>query len=430
MTLLLFAITILVLVSVHELGHFAAARAFGVYVREFSVGVGPLLFSRTRRGTKYSLRLLPIGGYVRMAGEDRREIDGSVPADQILYNKPPAVRAAISLAGPLANVFLSLLVTLAVSVSLAMPVLQVADVVPGAPASEALVPGDRVLAVDGRPAYTLDDLTAAIEQSQGRAVTFDVRRGDETLSVAVVPRDEGDGLKVGAYFRASAPTTEVADVSVSSVWYAAGLSRGDRFATVEGTPVATGVALAIALEAALPGAPSLEFGVDRNGERLTLSVPVGGRTADDLLAGLTFGDLGVEVRRPPFADGLRLGLRDFASYATLLFDTLGGIATGAVSARDALQGPVGIASLVRQGWGFGLLVFLQLWALLSLNFGFINLIPFPALDGSRVVFALVEWIRGRPIPPEKEGLIHAIGLFVLLGLLVLITIQDVTRLFG
>lgn len=431
MTLLLFAVTILVLVSVHEFGHFAAARAAGVHVREFSVGIGPILVSTTRRGTKYSIRLLPIGGFVRMAGEDRLETDTAVPADRYLYNKPPYARAAISLAGPGANILLAFVVSLAVGAALALPVLQVADVVPGSPAADALEPGDRVIAVDGRPIYTHDDLTTAITRSAGRPVEFRIVRRGETRTVAVVPQHtDGEGLKVGAYFRASAPTTEIVALSVSSPWYAAGLAKGDRIVSVQGKPVDTGIALFIALEEAVSSLAEVSMMAERRGELITVKWLTAGRSADDLLAGVQLGDLGVDMRRPPLADGLILGMRQFASYAGLLAETVRGLTSGSIAPSEALQGPVGIASLVRQGWNYGLLVFLQLWALLSLNFGFINLIPFPALDGSRIAFALVEWVRGRPIPPQKEGLIHAIGFAILLGLLVLITFQDVARLLG
>jgi regulator of sigma E protease len=250
--------------------------------------------------------------------------------------------------------------------------------------------------------------------------------------VDVAPRDtEGEGFKVGAYFRASAPTTEIVALSVSSPWYAAGLAKGDRILDVQGKRVATGIALLVALDEAISSsAAEVSMTAERKGELITVRWLTAGRSAEDLLDGVQLGDLGVDMRRPPLADGLALGMRQFASYAGLLAETVRGLTSGAIAPSEALQGPVGIASLVRQGWSYGLLVFLQLWALLSLNFGFINLIPFPALDGSRVAFALVEWVRGRPIPPQKEGLVHAIGFAILLALLVLITFQDVARLLG
>lgn len=367
-----------------------------------------------------------------MAGEDRLETDAAVPSDRFLYNKPPYVRAAISLAGPAANVLLAFVVTLAVGAALALPVLQVADVVPDSPAAAVLEPGDRVVAVNGRPIYTHDDLTAVIAGSEGRPVEFLIVRRGETRTVDVAPRDtEGEGFKVGAYFRASAPTTEIVGLSVSSPWYAAGLAKGDRILDVQGKPVATGIALLVALDEAFSSsAAEVSMTAERKGELITVRWLTAGRSADDVLEGVQLGDLGVDMRRPPLADGLALGMRQFASYAGLLAETIRGLTSGAIAPSEALQGPVGIASLVRQGWSYGLLVFLQLWALLSLNFGFINLIPFPALDGSRVAFALVEWVRGRPIPPQKEGLVHAIGFAILLGLLVLITFQDVARLLG
>jgi len=111
---LIFIGSILVLVGLHELGHFLVARACGVEIIEFSLGFGPRIFSVSGKETRYSLRAIPIGGYVRMAGEDRQEDEDEIPSERLLYSKPPYVRAAISLAGPIANLLLALIVTIAV----------------------------------------------------------------------------------------------------------------------------------------------------------------------------------------------------------------------------------------------------------------------------------------------------------------------------
>jgi regulator of sigma E protease len=103
---------------------------------------------------------------------------------------------------------------------------------------------------------------------------------------------------------------------------------------------------------------------------------------------------------------------------------------GSQEARDAVAGPVGIADMIGQSLSYGFLAFLQILGFLSLNFAIINLIPFPGLDGSRVLFSLVEWVRGKPIPPQREGIIHAIGFVILLVLLVLVTYRDILRLLG
>jgi regulator of sigma E protease len=185
-----------------------------------------------------------------------------------------------------------------------------------------------------------------------------------------------------------------------------------------------------ALDKALQGSDVVALQVLRDGAVVDISLRANGRTTDEIVAGVAFGDHGVESRRPGFTVGLTLGLREFVTYASLLGRTLRDLVSGSREAREAISGPVGIADMVRQGWALGFLVFLKILGFLSLNFAIINMIPFPGLDGSRVVFAVVEWVRGRPIPPQREGVIHAIGFVVMLVLLVLVTYRDILRLVG
>ncbi len=432
MTLLLFILTIIVLVGVHELGHFLAARAFGVYVHEFAIGMGPVLFSRKRGETVYSLRLIPIGGYVRMAGEDRLETGGSIPADRVFHNKPPYARALMSLSGPAMNFILALVVTLAVAVSISIPVIQVADTVPGAPAAGVLLPGDRVVAMDGREIFTTDDIVRAIDASRGQPLQIVVRRGGSERTLTVVPRAaaDGEGYELGVVFAAMAQTHEIVNVGAGSPFHAAGLQTGDRIVGVAGRATRTGYEVMTAFEGALATMDVISLSVERDGVLVDLFVRSDGRTLADLFAGSALGDYGIESRRAGLGDGLALGMRNFAGYASLLVQGLRDLVSGSAEAREAVAGPVGIAALLGQSWAVGFLYFLQLLGILSLNFAILNLIPFPGLDGSRVVFAIVEWVRGRPIPPRSEGLIHVIGFVVILVLLVFITYRDIVRLFG
>jgi len=134
-------------------------------------------------------------------------------------------------------------------------------------------------------------------------------------------------------------------------------------------------------------------------------------------------------RRPGPLAGLRLAAEQFAGNVGLLATWARQLISGEVAAEEAIAGPVGIAQLLGEGARMGGTVFFGLLAFLSINFGLLNLIPFPALDGSRVAFALYEWARGRPIPPEREGMIHAIGFLILLGVMILVTYQDIVKLF-
>lgn len=432
MTLLLFLFTIIVLVGIHELGHFVAARALGVYVHEFSIGMGPVLVSRKRGETLYALRWIPIGGYVRMAGEDRLETGTAIPRERILHNKPPYVRIVISLAGPFMNAVLALAVILAVSWSMSLPVLQVADTVPDSAAAGVLRPGDRILSIEGRTVYVLEDITRAIDASAGEPLRVTIRRDGEEGTLTVQPRLEADGTgyRMGAYFMSFTPTTEIVEISPASPLFVAGVLKGDRLVVVASEPVTTGLAALGAFETALAAADPITIGVMRNGSLVDISVRANGRAADEMLTGITFGNLGVESRRAGARDGLVLGWRSFTNYASLLGRTLRDLVSGSAEARAAISGPVGIADQLGQSISYGFLVFLQLLGFLSLNFAIINAIPFPGLDGSRVVFAAIEWVRGKPIPPQREGVIHAIGFVVMLALLILVTYRDILRLFG
>ena len=162
-TFLLLIGTILVLVGVHEGGHFLAAKLTGAYVKEFAIGFGPKLVSHRIGETLYSIRALPFGGYVRLAGEDREETDSEIPKGRLLYNRPPFVRILISLAGPSANLLMTLLVlVLALWIS-GVPLVQVAALIPGKPAEVKLLPGDRIISIAGVPTYTVEDLDRAIQ---------------------------------------------------------------------------------------------------------------------------------------------------------------------------------------------------------------------------------------------------------------------------
>jgi regulator of sigma E protease len=431
-TILLFVLTIVVLVGVHELGHFLAARAFGVLVHEFAIGMGPVLVSRKRGETVYSLRLIPIGGYVRMAGEDRLETGDAIPADRILHNKRPYVRALISLTGPVMNFILALVVTLAVAVAISLPVVQVADTVPGAPAAGVLLPGDRVLEMDGRRIHTTADAGRVIEASSGRPVEILVRRGgsEEVLEIAPRRAADRDGYELGVVFSSIAQTRDVASIAVGSPFHAAGIQVGDQIASVGGRETGTGYAVQTAFDRALQAGDVVPITVLRDGASVDLFVRADGRTMSELFEGAALGDHGVEWRRPGLRDGIALGVENFAIYATLLVQGLRDLVSGSAEARESIAGPVGIAAVLGQSWTYGFLYFLQILGILSLNFAIVNLIPFPGLDGSRVVFAVVEWIRGRPIPPQREGLIHAIGFVVILALLVVLTYRDILRLLG
>ncbi len=429
-TFLLFVGSIIALVGLHELGHFLAAKLSGVYVKEFAIGFGPRLLSVQRGETRYALRAIPFGGYVRMAGEDRQENDAAIPKDRILYNKRPLVRAAISASGPVANLLGAFLVSLLVLWGFGMPLLQVGDVIPDTPAADTLRPGDRVLSIADVPIYDREDITEAIQRSGGDPIPITVQRDDRTTTFTVTPayREDEDRYVIGAYFLANTFTNQIARLAPSAPLRRAGVHEGDRVTAIDGSPVDTAVDVLVYFDD--PQAPvDGTITVERKGERYELSLAPVQVSAERLLEGVTFADLGVVRRRPGPIAGLRLGAEQFATNVALLASGIRQLVSGEVAPAEAIAGPVGLAQLLGEGARMGAVAFFSLLAFLSLNFGLLNLIPFPALDGSRVAFALYESIRGRPIAPEREGLIHAIGFVILIGVMILVTYQDIVKLF-
>ncbi len=427
---LLFVGTILVLVGVHEGGHFLAAKVSGVYVEEFAIGFGPKLFSLRKGETRYSIRAIPFGGYVRMAGEDAREASPDIPTDRLLYSKPPLVRIVISLAGPAMNLLTTFLVAVFALWGFGIPVLQVADTIPGKPAAAVLQPGDRILEIDGHPVHDIDAVSRLIQAASGAPVDFLIERDGKQEHVEITPAfDEKEGrYLVGAYFLPVAYTNEIKSLDPSSRFYLAGLRPGDKIVAIDGVEVRTGVGIVNRLSELLPR-DSITLTVVRDGERLKFKFNIDGMTLDQLFVGVKLGDFGTEMLRPGFASGIVLGAGQFADDLRMMGDLFRGMLTGRISPTKSLAGPIGIARLLGEGMHQGGSVFLWIFSYLSLSLGILNLIPFPALDGSRAAFALYELVTKRPIPPEREGMIHFIGFLILLGLMLLVTYQDILRLF-
>ena len=429
-TVLIFAGTLIVLVGVHEGGHFLAAKLTGVYVHEFAIGFGPKLVSFRSNETRYSLRAIPFGGYVKLAGEDRQEESAEISPERLLYNKPPSIRILISLAGPVANLLTTLLVILLVLWGFGMPLLQVADVVQGEPADGVLQPGDVVLAIDGRAVFNIDSLASIVQRTEGNPVAIRIERDGQIETYSITPQFLPDENRyvVGAYFLNTTYTNEVTRVDPASIVAKAGLTVGDRIIAMEGMPVATGVGAVDRLSAVLPK-DSVSLSVVRGGAQVEVNVVSAGYDVTSLIDGVDFANTGIVIRRPGFAAGITLGAGQFAGYIRMMVSGLRDVITRRIAASKAIAGPVGIANLLGEGFRQGPSIFLQIFSYLSLSLGLFNLIPFPALDGSRAAFALYEIVRGKPIPPEREGMIHFIGFVILIGIMLLVTYQDILKLF-
>ena len=335
----IFLVILAALVIFHEFGHFIFAKRFGVTVEEFAVGFGPRLASVTRGGTAYTINALPLGGYCKMLGEDTADDGTANPGN--FQHKPLWQRIVIILAGPLFNFILAAIVFAFIGAVIGVPKVTnvIGQLLPAYPAAKAgMHDGDAIVAFNGAPVKSGDDLIEAIHRQINKPVSVDVRRDGVVKHFALVTASKEQGGQV-----------------VGVLGY----------------------------------------------------TPAQAITRTTVIDGVTWG---------------------FTMVATAVIAQVVGI-VGAVSTHDAsaISGTVGVARVVIQAEKMGLFYVLYLAGELSVVLGLFNLLPIPALDGGRLAFLAVEGVRGRPVDPEKEGLVHLTGFALIMVLFVFVTYHDIVQ---
>ena len=346
MTLLYFILVLCVTICIHEFGHFIVAKASGVTVTEFSLGMGPKLYSFKRKNdeTTYSLRLLPIGGFVQMAGEEV-EVDENVPKNKRMQSKTTWQRFKIVIAGALNNFILGIVLLFLMALIYGSPETKpyIKDADEKYNAYKVNVrSGDLVLKINGKKVSTIDDVLLEFEL---------IKKGDP---IKLSLRDEKGNIK---------------DVSV------------------------------------IPTKEKID-------------------DVDTYVYGISFSN----KRNTGFVNSLKYMFTKFASIYRSMVNIILNLFTGHLGI-NSLSGPVGIYSVVGEQAKTGFANLIYLIAFLSINVGFVNLIPFPAFDGGRALFLIIEKIRKKPISQKTENTIHSIGFILLMVLMIYITFNDILKLF-
>lgn len=361
LTIIIFAVILSVLVLVHEAGHFWVARRAGIKVEEFGLGLPPKIWGKKIGETEYTLNALPIGGFVRMAGEtpDGVSVQGEEAAaedqSRTFMAKSKLARSAVLLAGVTANLLLAMVIfTIVFTVGLPRfatePIIgQVAD---GSPAEQAgLEEGQVITSLNGTPYYEVEpSFNQAIIDNAGQEVTLGLENPDgSTEEASLTPRE-------------NPPAGE--------------------------------------------GAIGIMFG---QGEYFVL-----------------------DTERYPFHTAWIEGTKQSLEFAWLILVSLGGMVGDFATTGQApadVAGPVGIASIIGDMKELGIIPLMYIMAIISINLAVINVLPFPALDGGRLLFVVAEAVMGRKPNPDVERWAHTIGMVVLLGLILLITVSDISKFF-
>jgi len=355
-------IILCILIFVHELGHFAAAKLTGVKVNEFAIGMGPAFFSRTRGETKYSLRVFPIGGFCSLAGmgdededddliadggtvevafENVATADGTSSADaynpRAFENKPARVKAFILLAGSVMNIVLAILILSGMAFVASAPTTTINATTPNLPAYHAgIIPGDRIVSVDGEATNSWRDILTNIANSRGDRIQIGIIRDGNELMISSEVTTLADGRR---------------GIGIEPAW-------------------------------------------ERSFNNPLTSLVNGTRLAFGMLANM------LEILQQLF--------------------------TGHIPPSE-LVGVVGIAYIVDETARHGMRPLLMLVALISMNLAIVNLLPFPALDGGRILFVAINKVTGKAINSRIESTIHIIGIALLILLMLYVTWNDIQR---
>lgn len=350
MTLILFLVIFGVVVIAHEFGHFLIAKVNGIHVVEFAVGMGPTLASFQKGGTKYSLKLFPIGGACMFEGEDGLGVkEGEEPGEGSFLKAKVWSRIATVVAGPLFNFILAFVVAF---IMVNMMVVR-------------------------------DPIATQVPEGTGAA--------------------------------------------------AAGMLDGDKIISLDGEKVKLFQEISLFMQTSYRGG-EIEVVYERDGKRYSTQLTP---RYDEESGGYLLGIANMDFREPDGFETLEYAWYEMRYSVKATYKSLGMLVRGQVS-REDVAGPVGIAVNVvgktyeetkDYGWQNVLLNMLNIVLMLSVNLGILNLLPIPALDGGRLIFMLIEVVRGKPVPPEKEGIVHFIGLVFFMILMVFVFFNDLANIF-
>jgi regulator of sigma E protease len=440
MTILYFIIALGLLIFVHELGHFIMAKRAGVCVEVFSLGFGPRIIGFKLGETDYRVSLFPLGGYVKMRGEEPGE-EKEERDPRSFAGKGVFARAKIVFCGPLMNFILAfLLMPIVFMIGKPEPAfLQeppvVTDVRAESPAETAgLIKGDVIVSVDGKAVKTWDGVLNTILLSPNEKLEFGIERDGQPMEidVAVGELPEVRGGYVGIepmLFEGAEPY--VGEVNAGGAAAEAGVVRGDLIVSFGGQKVYDWLDLTRLVNDS--GGKETEVTVDRGGELISMTVTAKyddkfGRyiigITKDRMSGVT-----MKVRQYGFVDAVVRGTKENIKLLRLTFDVLKKLFTGKLSFK-VIGGPVIIAKASAAAAATGLSNFIYFLAFLSMQLSILNLFPIPVLDGGQLVFLGFEAVLRRPLSARVRTVAHQVGFVLLISLMLLITINDIDNVWG
>lgn len=416
-TVIAFILMFGLLVFIHELGHLIFAKRAGMLAREFAIGFGPKIFAFTKNETVYTIRLLPIGGYVRVAGEDP-EIIELKPGHHIglEFNESGKVDKII------------------VNNKSKHPNARIIEVEHADLDHKLIIEGYEIDEQDEKLQFDVDPKAFFVmDEKETQIAPFDRQFASKSVGQRAMQLFAGPMMNfllamvlffiIGIVQGVPVENAAINSIQPGSPADKAGFKPGDEIIEIDGTPVSTWAAFTEIVRANPEN--ELLMKVKRENGTETLTVVPKKVEAQDIV----IGQIGVtQAFEKSFIGTIKYGVTETYDTTKLILTNLGMLITGQYSI-DMLSGPVGIYDVTDQVVQTGFMNFLMWTAILSVNLGIVNLVPLPALDGGRLLFIGIEALRGRPIDPQKEGIVHFIGFALLMLLMIIVTWNDIQRLF-
>jgi regulator of sigma E protease len=422
-----------VMILVHELGHFWAARAFDVKVEVFSFGFGPRLFGFRRGETDYRFSLILFGGYVKMSGEQPGEQETDDP--RALSHKPRWQKLIIAAAGPFMNVVLAIAVLTGLFMVSYEKILNeggavVGHVVPDSPAAKAgIQAGDKIVRLNGKDNPDWEEIfTKEIEGAQ-RNLSVTIERNGRQFPVSVTPvLDEKEGL--GSAGWEGQNEIQVGSVTEGYPAFSAGFKKGDLLVKINNIPIHSRFTLPEVIRKSDGKPVTIEYVRDGSHHTVTLKPvfknPDG--TARWMIGVQSDIKLNIQKTKLSFPDALHESLVQNGKNASLIVEFLRGILERRMSAKN-LSGPIGIAQYATQAAEEGPSAFLMLMSVVSLNLAIFNLLPIPILDGGVILMLLVEMVMGRDLSLNVKEAMLKVGFVFLMMLVVFVIYNDIAKRF-
>lgn len=404
------------LVFIHESGHFIIAKLCKVKVNEFAIGFGPTIWKKQTKETKYALRLIPLGGFVSMEGEEERsENEGSFSKTSI------PKRIAIVIAGGFVNIVFGLLVYFILISTTGNFVSQTVELVQentGA-YNAGILPGDEIVEINNKKIRNKKDITEILEKTSGNEIIVTIRRNNELKDINIKPTQissKDTGIYLGT--NGDEITTKIVAINPNSPAEENGLEINDIILKIDGKDVQNDP-YKVAEFIKESNNETCIFTIKRKEE--IKEIELAPKILNNYILGIQF-----EKAQSNFVNNIYYGFWDTVDFSLSIIDNIKMLFTGKVSTNQ-LMGPVGISGVVATTKGFT--DFIYILALISLSLGVTNLLPFPPLDGGKVVIYLIEAIRRKPIKESTEMNIQMAGFAILIALSIYVTYNDILRIF-